>query len=154
MTSTINLLGETLEVMEENGLSDKDVEFIGNLSRTIDLGSWDDFFDAADDIYENWSNEDELDREVCKDNDVVSDLAIFFKNHSIMVRRMNDSGEWWEYIPSKESSPNTTVKMSSECIWTRIGYKNDFYGQSLEDKYRESLIQAGDEDYTEKMSKI
>ena len=137
-----NFLKETKTVIEGSGHTTDDIEFIGNQNRTISLGGWEGFAKAIDRVYDSGYG----------GNEVVDDLAIFFKDHSVMSRHEYDGAEWWEYIPSSESHKEAPVAvLDPDKAWV---HSSDDYGYSLESWYRNILKQDGEKAIDEKMSKI
>lgn len=137
-----NFLEETKDEIEESGHTTDDIEFIGNRNRTISLGGWEGFAKAIDRVYDSGYG----------GNEVVDDLAIFFKDHSVMSRHEYDGAEWWEYIPSSESHEEAPVAvLDPDKAWV---HSSDGYGYSLESWYRNILKQEGEKAIDEKMSKI
>lgn len=134
-----NFLEETKTVIEGSGHTTDDIEFIGNRNRTISLGGWEGFAKAIDRTYYNSYGNAE----------VAGDLAIFFKDHSVMFRHEYDGAEWWEYIASSESNRKPPVAvLDPEKVWVGMLFS------SLEDWYEDSLKQKSKEAIDEKMSKI
>ncbi len=134
-----NFLKETKDEIEESGHMTDDIEFIGNRNRTISLGGWEGFAKAIDRTYYNSYGNAE----------VAGDLAIFFKDHSVMFRHEYDGAEWWEYIPSSESHSKPPVAvLEPEKFWVGMFFS------SLDDQYEDSLKQKSEEAIKKKMSKI
>lgn len=134
-----NFLEETRDSIKESGHTPGDIEFIGNRNRTISLGGWDGFAKAIDRKYDDSYGL----------NEVADDLAIFFKDHSVMFRHEYDGAEWWEYIPSNEShTAPPMVVMDPEKVW----YKG--LAGSLKDRYKESLKEESEKAIEEKVSKV
>lgn len=134
-----NFLEETKDEIEESGHTTDDIEFIGNRNRTISLGGWKGFAKAIDRTY----NDDFGNAEVA------GDLAIFFKDHSVMFRYEYDGAEWWQYIASSESHRKPPVAvLDPERVWVGTLFS------SLEDWYEDSLKQKSKEAIKKKMSKI
>lgn len=114
----VNFLDETERFIVYSGHTTDDIEFIGNRNRTISLGDWGGVAEAIDRKYDSDLNFPE----------VVTDLAVFFDDHSLIVRCVNEGhGGCWEYIPSSQShlDPPMAV-MAPERVWTglpgRIGH--------------------------------
>lgn len=134
-----NFLEETRDSIEESGHTPGDIEFIGNRNRTLSLGGWDGFAKAIDKKYDDDYGL----------NEVTDDLAIFFKDHSVMFRHEYDGTEWWEYIPSNESHTDSPIAvMRPEKVWC----KGSAY--SLKDRYGESLKEESKRVIEEKVSKV
>lgn len=134
-----NFLKETKMVIEGSGHTTDDIEFIGNRNRTISLGGWEGFAKAIDRTYYNSYGNAE----------VAGDLAIFFKDHSVMFRHEYDGAEWWQYIASSESHRKPPVAvLDPERVWVGTLFS------SLEDWYEDSLKQKSKEAIKKKMSKI
>lgn len=134
-----NFLEETKDEIEGSGHTTDDIEFIGNRNRTISLGGWEGFAKAIDRTYYNSYGNAE----------VAGDLAIFFKDHSVMFRHEYDGSEWWEYIPSSESHREPPVAvLDPGKVWVGMLFS------SLEDWYEDSLTQKSKEAIKKKMSKI
>lgn len=134
-----NFLEETKDEIEGSGHTTDDIEFIGNRNRTISLGGWEGFSKAIDRTYYNSYGNAE----------VAGDLAIFFKDHSVMFRHEYDGAEWWEYIPSSESHKEAPVAvLDPDKAWVGMFFS------SLDDQYEDSLKQESKEAIKKKMSKI
>lgn len=134
-----NFLEETKDEIEGSGHTTDDIEFIGNRNRTISLGGWEGFSKAIDRTYYNSYGNAE----------VAGDLAIFFKDHSVMFRHEYDGAEWWEYIPSSESHRKPPVAvLDPGKVWVGMLFS------SLEDWYEDGLKQKSKKTIKEKMSKI
>lgn len=134
-----NFLEETKDEIEGSGHTTDDIEFIGNRNRTISLGGWEGFAKAIDRTYYNSYGNAE----------VAGDLAIFFKDHSVMFRHEYDGAEWWEYIPSSESHRKPPVAvLDPGKVWVGMLFF------SLEDWYEDGLKQKSKEAIKKKMSKI
>ena len=134
-----NFLKETKDEIEGSGHTTDDIEFIGNRNRTISLGGWEGFAKAIDRTYYNSYGNAE----------VVDDLAIFFKDHSVMFRHEYDGAEWWEYIPSSESHRKPPVAvLDPGKVWVGMFFS------SLDDQYEDSLKQKSEKAIKKKMSKI
>lgn len=141
-----NFLEETKDEIEESGHTTDDIEFIGNRNRTISLGGWEGFAKAIDRTYDDDFGNAE----------VAGDLAIFFKDHSVMFRHEYDGAEWWEYIPSSESNRKPPVVVLDPVkAWvhpSECGGRD--YEYSLESWYRNTLKEESEKSIEEKMSKV
>lgn len=141
-----NFLEETKTVIEGSGHTTDDIEFIGNRNRTISLGGWEGFAKAIDRTYYNSYGNAE----------VAGDLAIFFKDHSVMFRHEYDGAEWWEYIPSSESNREPPVAVLDPVkAWvhpSECGGRD--YEYSLESWYRNTLKEESEKSIEEKMLKV
>ena len=134
-----NFLEETVDSIKESGHTPGDIEFIGNRNRTISLGGWDGFAKAIDRKYDDSYGL----------NEVADDLAIFFRDHSVMFRHEYDGAEWWEYIPSNESHTDSPIAvMYPEKAWCEGS------AYSLKDRYGESLKEESEKAIEEKVSKV
>lgn len=141
-----NFLQETKGEIEGSGHTTDDIEFIGNRNRTISLGGWEGFAKVIDRTYNDGYG----------GNEVVDDLAIFFRDHSVIFRREYDGAEWWDYIPSSESHrepPVAVLDPNKAWVHPSDGGVRD-YEYSLESWYRNTLKEESEKSIEEKMSRI
>ncbi|MEL3959485.1 hypothetical protein NST17_20245 [Caldifermentibacillus hisashii] len=107
-----NLLEETLEILEEHGLTENDVEWVGNKSLYF---SFDHFKKIADVDYDSGYGSSK----------VAIDLIVVGKDWWL-ERHEYDGSEWWEFksIPKK---PDTyrEVDVVVGGMWSDIAELND-----------------------------
>lgn len=98
-----NLLQETLEIIEENGLSSTDVVWAGNRDGTY-VVPWEWFAQVANVEYDSGYGGQEI----------ASDLVVVFNNGAWLERTEYDGSEGWSYqqspVVSYNPYPFDTVK--------------------------------------------
>jgi hypothetical protein len=119
----MNLLAETIEVLEKHGKTGKDVLWVG--SPDIET-TWDNFVKVADVEYDNGFGSPQ----------VAEDLIIFGKDFWL-ERREYDGSEWWKYVSRNEPAPRQkreivalTISQAEDlgfdvnCGWETLGKIN------------------------------
>lgn len=91
----VNLLAETLRILEENGKTPEDVFWVGTKDGEHVI-TWEEFDSLADDDYNNGFGGSQV-------ND---DLVVVGKNWWL-ERGEYDGSEWWEFktLPKKSKNP-------------------------------------------------
>lgn len=84
----MNLLEETLRVIESEGLSPNDIKFIGTFDTEYGC-TWDEFTILADIEYDSGFGAQEI----------ASDLIVMFNDNTYLTRYEYDGSEHWSYTP-------------------------------------------------------
>lgn len=116
-----NLKDETLEILESNGYSKSDVDWIGCVDFAIPTEL---FWELADRCYDNGFGGQE----------VAKDLIVVLKDGSWLERYEYDGSEWWE-LKVAPRKPELTVEnafavMSVQasgdcCCWEKLSVMNE-----------------------------
>lgn len=115
----MNFLKETKNAIKKSGHKFEDVMFIGSDDGKYRM-SWDKFIQRADFEYDNSYGSAKI----------ATDLIIYFKDDTYIVRGEYDGSEWWEYNARKifketDESIDFDILGANKYMWKTVEEMND-----------------------------
>lgn len=89
---------DTEKAIKNSGHAPSDIEFIGDYTRHVELGSWDTFRKAVTHYEESDDGSQDSGYKACRD------LIIAFQDGSLLFREGYATTEQWDYLPSSNSA--------------------------------------------------
>lgn len=115
----MNFLKETKNAIKKSGHKFEDIMFIGSDDGKYRM-SWDKFIQRADFEYDNSYGSAKI----------ATDLIIYFKDNTYIVRGEYDGSEWWEYNVRKifketDESIDFDILGANKYLWRTVEEMND-----------------------------